>query len=180
MLNKATFYVNHVRYSGAPVFWHIQVMILETENLNMVMSPFITNSQCRLHSSFHPLLFVQYSLLFCLQWESTTKWFLNYMKLVHAVIKHDFLITRERRAEHLWMPYVPWYVLYLLPLIWSAPHKIVSCLLVIVFLVLSAAVQGTVSFPGKLLLYLNFAQQIYIGWMEMRSSMQSTASPLKE
>jgi len=50
-----------------------------------------------------------------------------------------------------------------LPLIWSAPHKIVSCLLVNVFLVLSAAVQGTVSFQGKLLLYSNFAQQIYIG-----------------
>jgi len=90
--------------------------------------------------------------------------------------KHDFLITSEWRAEHLWMSYIPWYVLYLLPLIWSAPHKIVSCLLGDVFLVLSAAVQGTVSFPGKLLLYSNFAQQIYIGWMEMRSSMQSSAS----
>jgi hypothetical protein len=152
------FYVNHIRYSDAPVSWHIQVMILETVNLYMVMSPFITNPQCSLHTSFHLLLFVQYSLLFCLQWESTTKWFLDYMKLVHAVIKHDFMITCEWRAEHLWMSYIPWYVLYLLPLSWSAPHKIVSCLLVNVFLVLSAAVQGTVSFPGKLLLYSNFSQ----------------------
>jgi hypothetical protein len=41
----------------------------------MVMSPFITNSQCNLHPSFHLLPFVQYTLLFCLHWESTTKLF---------------------------------------------------------------------------------------------------------